>query len=252
MSETPFDPQDPYQATPPAPVPPPPPVPSIVPAAPSPSFEPPAPPPPQAFVPPPPPPQALPPAGWYPDPQGSGGTRYWDGAAWTATVLPPPPPGAVPPPQYGAPSAASYGQQSGPWTGQRTGVGPIEAVRLGLTRCLDYRGRSSRSEYWWFFLFSFLVAFVVAFIVAVAFPGVRNPVTGVVQASSVSTGFQVVLQVAGIFFGLPLFIRRLHDSGKSWLHILFGLIPFAGGIILIVFACTKTEPAVNAWGPPPK
>lgn len=39
-----------------------------------------------------------PPAGWYPDPQGSPKVRYWDGAAWTAhfadAPLPPPLPGA--------------------------------------------------------------------------------------------------------------------------------------------------------------
>jgi uncharacterized RDD family membrane protein YckC len=32
------------------------------------------------------------PASWYPDPSGNGGLRYWDGAAWTPHVAPPPPP----------------------------------------------------------------------------------------------------------------------------------------------------------------
>ena len=28
----------------------------------------------------------LPPAGWYPDPAGSNGQRYWDGRTWTESV----------------------------------------------------------------------------------------------------------------------------------------------------------------------
>ena len=48
------------------------------------------------------------PANWYPDPDGSGGQRYWDGAAWTWHRVPPastqPPPYALwgPPPWKGA------------------------------------------------------------------------------------------------------------------------------------------------------
>lgn len=30
------------------------------------------------------------PAGWYPDPDGSGGRRYWDGTTWTDTRIAPP------------------------------------------------------------------------------------------------------------------------------------------------------------------
>jgi hypothetical protein len=32
---------------------------------------------------------APPKADWYPDPNGSGGRRYWDGSAWTDHVQPP-------------------------------------------------------------------------------------------------------------------------------------------------------------------
>ena len=40
-------------------------------------------------------PRAAPPAGWYPDPGGSGGLRYWDGATWTGHLTEPRPPVAA-------------------------------------------------------------------------------------------------------------------------------------------------------------
>jgi len=49
--------------------------------------------------------QPPPPAGWYPDPSGTPGTRWWDGQGWTEHVQPAAPP-APPPsvPQAGGPS----------------------------------------------------------------------------------------------------------------------------------------------------
>jgi len=55
-------------------------------------------------------------AGWYPDPDGSGGQRYFDGAAWTEHRMPPP--GYVPP-GYGYVWPARY-----PWKGAQFGRPP--------------------------------------------------------------------------------------------------------------------------------
>jgi len=48
------------------------------------------------------------PAGWYPDPDGSGGQRYWDGFTWTEHLAPasPPPPVAPEPPIAPEPPAS--------------------------------------------------------------------------------------------------------------------------------------------------
>jgi hypothetical protein len=53
----------------------------------------------------------LPPAGWYPDPEGGSGTRYWDGSAWTSHVSPAPatPPPAPGYPAFGAGAPQGYG-----------------------------------------------------------------------------------------------------------------------------------------------
>lgn len=42
-------------------------------------------------------PVAPPPAGWYPDPAGSGSIRWWSGSQWTHHAAPTPP-APIPPP----------------------------------------------------------------------------------------------------------------------------------------------------------
>jgi|GEM_PF-3009554 len=45
--------------------------------------------------------------GWYEDPHGGGGQRWWDGERWSEHTIPPPPapspPGVIPPPPTAAP-----------------------------------------------------------------------------------------------------------------------------------------------------
>lgn len=101
-----------------------------------------------------------------------------------------------------------------------------EAVKNFFVKAFDFNGRATRSEYWWAFLFNFLVSFVTGMIGGV--------ISGLVTL---------------VFFipGLSLGVRRLHDTGKSWVWMLLGLIPVLGVIILIVFYCQDSD-GDNRWG----
>ena len=59
----------------------------------------------------------------------------------------------------------------------------------------------------------------------------------------------IVWAVLNCIPGLSIVIRRLHDTGRSWPWIFISLIPFAGGIILIVLMAMPTEnPRINQFG----
>jgi uncharacterized membrane protein YhaH (DUF805 family) len=47
-------------------------------------------------------------------------------------------------------------------------------------------------------------------------------------------------------------VRRLHDTGRPGWWILIGLIPLVGGIVLLVFAVSDSQPGSNEYGPSPK
>ncbi len=61
----------------------------------------------------------------------------------------------------------------------------------------------------------------------------------------------VLLVLGALIPTLACGVRRLHDTGKSGAFILFGLIPFVGGIILLVFF-VRTVPRRQPVRPEPQ
>ena len=144
-------------------------------------------------------------------------------------------PGPYPPPAgYPAAPPLSY-LQGGP-------VGFGEAVKQAFSNGFVYRGRASRSAYWWFVLFEVIAIIVLEllFIIPAA-----------THSSAIIVLFAIIVSIAAIYLalvGLALTIRRLHDIDRSGWWVLIGLVPF-GGIVLLVFSLLEGTPGPNRYQP---
>lgn len=111
-----------------------------------------------------------------------------------------------------------------------------------VTKCLkenycNFSGRSSRSEYWWFCLFTVLVGAVCGFFS--------------VFSSTLGNTLQIIANLALLLPSLGVAVRRLHDINKSGWWLLLALIPLVGAIILIVWYCKESDNQPNQYGMAP-
>lgn len=110
-----------------------------------------------------------------------------------------------------------------------------EAVSSGLSKYATFSGRATRSEYWWFFLFTVLAQVVATF----------------VDSSIGNSG--LVAGIVGLALLLPTIAvtaRRFHDIDKAGWWMLIPLLPVIGFILYIIWMCTKGSLGENRFGPP--
>jgi uncharacterized membrane protein YhaH (DUF805 family) len=122
----------------------------------------------------------------------------------------------------------------------------VEAVKHCFRNYANFRGRASRSEYWYFVLL-YPVALLV-FVVISAFAGLYDPE----QANNEASTLVALLPLATIAMVLPAMaagVRRLHDTGRSAKWLLINIIPF-GGIVILFFLCERGDDFPNRFGPP--
>ncbi len=126
-------------------------------------------------------------------------------------------------------------------------MGFIDAIKTCIVeKYVDFSGRASRSEYWWFSLFNFLLQMGI-FVIQIAVIATAPDLFMAVQGLSLVVGL-------GLFLPhLSLTVRRLHDIGKSgWYILLIILLSFicVGIILWLVWMLSEGE-LVNQYGPPP-
>lgn len=165
-------------------------------------------------------------------------------------------------------------------------VGFGEAIKLFFVNYVNFKGRSTRSEFWFAYLFQFLVRFGVSFIFSflgsIFFISSSSVMSGVSSFSFARTLVGIV-DLAMFLPALSIGVRRLHDIGRSgwWILLEFSvylLVPgftifallnpilmnleiflilllicllasLAGVIVLIIMWCRPSDGA-NKWGAP--
>lgn len=116
-----------------------------------------------------------------------------------------------------------------------------QAVKHVFDNYATFTGRARRSEYWYFALFYFIVS-LIAGILDIAL-GFNTGSIGILQG---------LVSLALVLPSLAVFIRRMHDIGRSGWWFFLGFIPLIGTIVLLVFCCTDSKPEANKYGPSPK
>lgn len=120
----------------------------------------------------------------------------------------------------------------------------MEWMLMPLKRYADFSGRSRRKEYWMFVLGIFIAAIVLSIVEGIL--GLSRMVGGVYGPLT------TILFLGVIIPSIAVQVRRFHDQDKSGWFVLLALIPFIGGLAVLVFMCLEGTKGPNRFGPDPK
>lgn len=112
----------------------------------------------------------------------------------------------------------------------------------------NFNGRARRSEYWYFTLVQFLILISFVILGAVIGSFFDSALVGLFVGYVVFA----LYSFATFLPTLAVVVRRLHDVGKSGWFYFIALVPFIGGIWLLVLMCTEGDSGSNDYGSDPK
>ena len=113
----------------------------------------------------------------------------------------------------------------------------MDSYKLFWSRFADFSGRSRRKDFW----------------IPGILHGVIVNILGVID--SMIIGMPILASIISLILIIPslaVWIRRLHDIGRSGWFLLIVLIPVVGVIILLIFMAKDSQPGQNKYGPNPK
>jgi uncharacterized membrane protein YhaH (DUF805 family) len=112
-------------------------------------------------------------------------------------------------------------------------MNPLDATKSCLLHSNTFDGRASRSEFWWFYLFTLIVQQVL-------------------NVLAITLDIFYIGLVAWLLIpaSLSASARRLHDGGRSGWNVLWCLT-IIGIFVVLYWWIVDGEPTGNSYGSPP-
>jgi len=104
----------------------------------------------------------------------------------------------------------------------------VEAFKDYWKRAFQFRGVSTRAQYWLVILFNFIIGLAIG--IAAAFEEAIMWVSLAYVAISIIPSISIV-------------VRRLHDTNRSGWHYWIVVIPILGWILFFVWLCEASKPS---------
>ncbi|SHJ00941.1 Uncharacterized membrane protein YhaH, DUF805 family [Palleronia salina] len=103
-----------------------------------------------------------------------------------------------------------------------------EAVRTCLAKYFTFSGRASRPEYWWFMLFIFGMSLILGVLDGMIFGFNRVEYAPDAVQYEANGPLSSLFSLATLIPILSAGWRRMHDSGRTGLHLFYPLIVIIG------------------------
>ena len=106
-----------------------------------------------------------------------------------------------------------------------------QSIKICFQKFFIFKGRASRSEYWWFYLFYIITGTIPTFI-----------------HNELVMAFGWIMLILLLIPSLAAAVRRLHDVNTSGFFIFISIIPVLGQIIVLVKIIAKGTLGKNRFG----
>jgi uncharacterized membrane protein YhaH (DUF805 family) len=121
-------------------------------------------------------------------------------------------------------------------------MNPFKAIKSGYEKFLDFDGRSSRSEFWWFYLLGVVGGFLILLMYLTA----KN-----IYHSEALVAVCLLVALTSSIPHISVFNRRLHDTNHSGLWVLLMIVPLIGIPVVVYWLCLPSDEEVNKYGEVP-